>query len=166
MSGTTLRLPSDRAVDVVPGLTLTTVPGWTLDALNVGPFRSARGYDAHLARTLGSTFDWSDEFRFGDDTLLLETLILKVPERNRGTWHSMARRCCVSSRNSPQRSGATASMSPRRSTCCAMTAGITAGCSPGPCGTSSPIRWGARVHPFGWRTTRGYPASSVSRPSP
>lgn len=82
MSGTTLRLLSDRVVDVVPGLTLTTLPGWTLDALNVGPFRSARGYDAHLVRTLGSTFDWSDEFRFGDGTLLLETLILKVPERN------------------------------------------------------------------------------------
>jgi hypothetical protein len=43
---------------------------------------SARGHDAYLARTLGSTFDWSDEFRFGDGTLLLETLILKVPERN------------------------------------------------------------------------------------
>jgi hypothetical protein len=82
MNDTTLCLPSGRAVDVVPGLTLTTLPGWTLDALNVGPFRSARGYDAHLARTLGSTFDWGDEFRFGDDTLLLETLILKVPERN------------------------------------------------------------------------------------
>ncbi|OJH36220.1 hypothetical protein [Cystobacter ferrugineus] len=82
MNGTTLRLPSHRAVDVVPGPALTTLPGWTLDALNVGPFRSARGYDAHLARTLGSTFDWGDEFRFGDDTLLLETLILKVPERN------------------------------------------------------------------------------------
>lgn len=82
MNGTTLRLPSDRSVDVVTGLTLTTLPGWTLDALNVGPFRSAQGYDAHLARTLGSTFDWSDEFRFGADTLLLETLILNVPERN------------------------------------------------------------------------------------
>jgi hypothetical protein len=82
MNGTTLRLPSGHSVDVVPGLTLTTLPGWTLDALNLGPFRSVRGYDTHLARTLGSTFDWSDEFRFGDETLLLETLILKVPERN------------------------------------------------------------------------------------
>ncbi|NVJ14289.1 hypothetical protein [Myxococcus sp. AM010] len=82
MNNTTLRLFSGRAVDVVPGRTLATLPGWTIDALNVGPFPSSPGYDAHLARTLGSTFDWSDEFRFDKDTLLLETIILKVPERN------------------------------------------------------------------------------------
>ena len=82
MNGTTLSLLSDRTVDVVLGHALTTLPAWTLDALNVGPLRSSPGYDAHLARTLGSTFDWSDEFRFGEETLLLETLILKVPERN------------------------------------------------------------------------------------
>jgi hypothetical protein len=29
--------PADHSLDVVPGLTLTTLPGWTLDALNVGP---------------------------------------------------------------------------------------------------------------------------------
>jgi len=34
------------------------------------------------SRALGSTCDFGDEFRFGADTLLLETLILKVPERN------------------------------------------------------------------------------------
>ncbi|HLL06945.1 MAG TPA: hypothetical protein VK539_40595 [Myxococcaceae bacterium] len=50
--------------------------------LNVGPFRSAQGYDAHFARTMGSTCDFGDEFRFGGETLLLETLILNVPERN------------------------------------------------------------------------------------
>lgn len=82
MNGTTLRLISDRVVDVVPGQALTTLPGWTLDALNVGPFRSAQGYDDHFARTMGSTCDFGDEFRFSDDTLLLETLILNVPERN------------------------------------------------------------------------------------
>ncbi|XXF79043.1 hypothetical protein P2318_04630 [Myxococcaceae bacterium GXIMD 01537] len=82
MTSTTIRLLSERAVDVVPGHTLTTLPGWTLGALNVGPFRSSPGYDARLARTLGSTFDWSDEFRFDSGTLLLETVILKVPERN------------------------------------------------------------------------------------
>jgi hypothetical protein len=54
----TLRLPSDRAVDVVPGPTLTTLSGWTLDALNGGPFPSSRGYDAHRARTL-----WRERMR-------------------------------------------------------------------------------------------------------
>jgi hypothetical protein len=78
----TLRLPSNCTVDVVPGPTLTTLPEWTLDVLSVGPFRCAQGYDAHFARTMGSTCDFGDEFRFGDDTLLLETLILNVPERN------------------------------------------------------------------------------------
>jgi hypothetical protein len=82
MNGTTLRLLSGHIVDVVPGHALTTLPGWTLDVLSVGPFRSAQGYDAHLARTMGSTCDFGDEFRFGGDTLLLETLILNVPERN------------------------------------------------------------------------------------
>jgi|GEM_PF-1999681 len=82
MTSTTLRLLSDHMVDVVPGHTLSTLPGWTLDVLNVGPFRSSPGYDARLARTVGSTFDWSDEFRFDSSTLLLETVILKVPERN------------------------------------------------------------------------------------
>lgn len=46
----TLRLPSNCTVDVVPGSTLTTLPGWTLDVLSVGPFPSAQGYDTHLAR--------------------------------------------------------------------------------------------------------------------
>jgi hypothetical protein len=59
---------------------LDDVPTWSLQTLNAGPARSSLAYGRHLEATIGSSYDWSDEFRFDKRTGKLRSFVLKVPE--------------------------------------------------------------------------------------
>jgi hypothetical protein len=65
---------------VVLGESLPDVPTWSIETLNAGPSRSSPAYGRHLEATTGSSFDWSDEFRFDRRTGRLTSFVLKTPE--------------------------------------------------------------------------------------
>src|SRR5262249_52212199 len=66
---------------VRPGHALAHAPSWHVRAVNAGPLRSSAGYDAHLAATFGSTYDFGDEMRFSRADGRLSSVVLAVPER-------------------------------------------------------------------------------------
>jgi hypothetical protein len=66
------RVDRDRKLDASPT--------WSLQTLNLGPSRSSSDYDRHVARTVGSSYDWSDEFRFERANGRMCSLVLKTPE--------------------------------------------------------------------------------------
>lgn len=55
---------------------LSSCPTWCIDPLGAGPARSSAGYDTLLLQTSGSSYDWSDEVRFDNDTGLLVSLMV------------------------------------------------------------------------------------------
>jgi len=70
----------EAAAHVEFGASLHDVPTWSLQTLNSGPARSSPAYGRHLETTIGSSYDWSDEFRFDKRTGRLRTFVLKTPE--------------------------------------------------------------------------------------
>lgn len=62
------------------GQSLRGAPTWDIRTLNIGPLRSAPEYNQHLRDTVGSSYDWSDEFRFDRRFGLLSSFVLKTPE--------------------------------------------------------------------------------------
>jgi hypothetical protein len=73
--------PDDEArAHVELGASLDDVPTWSLQTLNAGPARSSPAYGRHLEATIGSSYDWSDEFRFDKRTGKLTSFVLKMPE--------------------------------------------------------------------------------------
>jgi hypothetical protein len=65
---------------VEPGTGIEGVPTWSIQTLNAGPLRSSPAYDRHLRDTVGSSYDWSDEFRFDKRSGRLTSFVLKTPE--------------------------------------------------------------------------------------
>src|SRR4051794_31455672 len=62
------------------GKRLDDVPTWSIQTLNAGPARSSPAYGPHLHDTVGSSYDWSDEFRFDKRTGRMASFVLKTPE--------------------------------------------------------------------------------------
>lgn len=67
---------------VEAGHPLLPPPVWTLDEVRIGPAPRDPDYDAHIARTTGSSVVWGDEWRFDPDDGRLVSLIWRVPETN------------------------------------------------------------------------------------
>lgn len=67
-----VRLSSEKQIE--------GVPTWSLQTVNLGPPRSSPVYERHLRDTVGSSYDWSDEFRFDKHTGQLVSFVLKTPE--------------------------------------------------------------------------------------
>jgi hypothetical protein len=82
---------------VVPGAEIGGTATWSIQTLNCGPLRSSPAYEQHLRGTVGSSYDWSDEFRFDNLTGRLLSFILKTPETGlldpevAGTWLALPR---------------------------------------------------------------------------
>ena len=62
------------------GESLDEAPTWSIQTLNVGTPRASSAYGQHVERTIGSSYDWSDELRFDRRTGKLTSLVLKTPE--------------------------------------------------------------------------------------
>jgi hypothetical protein len=86
------------AVRIVPELALPGGAWWDLWTVQAGLSRSDPSYDDYLSETTGSSYDWSDEFRFDLRTGLLSSLVLKTPEDGTAdaevteTWSGQPRR--------------------------------------------------------------------------
>ncbi len=80
-----LELTSSVKTEVVTGAQLASNPRWMLDGRTVllGPYYSSEEHEQHLGQTVGST-DWlwsaSDELRFDQKTLLLQSILFSVPD--------------------------------------------------------------------------------------
>ena len=71
---------SEARAHVIPDAMVESPPTWSLQTLNLGPARSSPDYESHLARTVGSSYDWSDELRFARGDGRLCSVVLKTPE--------------------------------------------------------------------------------------
>ncbi len=80
-------LTSSVKTEVVIGSQIVSSPRWMLDGRTVllGPYYSSEEHEQYLGQTVGST-DWlwsaSDELRFDQKTLLLQSVSFGVPEAN------------------------------------------------------------------------------------
>lgn len=71
---------SETVAHIEFGACIDDVPTWSIATLNAGPPRSSSNYAQHLQNTVGSSYDWSDEFRFDKRTGRLTSFVLKTPE--------------------------------------------------------------------------------------
>ncbi|WP_437781229.1 hypothetical protein [Sorangium sp. So ce1097] len=74
--------PSILRAEVLYNQTLPFISEWQFRTLTVGPRRSSPVYDKHIAGTVGSSYDFGDEMRFGKEDGLLRGLVLTMPDRN------------------------------------------------------------------------------------
>lgn len=82
---------SEARAHVIPDAMVESPPTWSLQTLNLGPARSSPDYESHLARTVGSSYDWSDELRFARGDGRLCSVVLKTPEAGETDAHIAAR---------------------------------------------------------------------------
>ena len=88
-------------VELGTGMGIGGAVSWSIQTLNAGPLRSSPEYDRHLRDTVGSSYDWSDEFRFDKRTGRLASFILKAPEAGlvdpevAGSWLALPRQTGV-----------------------------------------------------------------------
>lgn len=80
-----LKILDSITTRILPEHHLGQSPRWMLDGRTViiGPYHSSAEHEQHLAQTVGST-DWlwssSDELRFDQKTLLLQSVLLLLPD--------------------------------------------------------------------------------------
>lgn len=80
-----LHIVETLPASILPDRQLERDPRWMLDGgtVLIGPYHSADEHDQHLAQTIGST-DWlwsgDDELRFDQETLLLQSVLLQLPD--------------------------------------------------------------------------------------
>jgi len=80
-----LELLDSIAMEVLPTARIERNPRWMLDGRTVliGPYHSSDEHERHVGQTIGST-DWlwsaSDELRFDTKTLILQSVMLTVPD--------------------------------------------------------------------------------------
>ncbi len=77
-------LPS-LTTKVLPDTHVAGHPRWMLDGrtMLIGPYHTVEEHEQHISQTVGST-DWfwsaSDEFRFDKSTLILQSVLLLIPD--------------------------------------------------------------------------------------
>ncbi|KYF71252.1 hypothetical protein [Sorangium cellulosum] len=74
--------PSALHAEVLHNQNIPFIPEWQFRTLTVGPRRSSPIYDQHIVDTVGSSYDFGDEMRFGKEDGLLRGLVLTMPDRN------------------------------------------------------------------------------------
>ncbi|MGK4007775.1 hypothetical protein WMF31_34485 [Sorangium sp. So ce1036] len=74
--------PSMVHAELLWGQTLPFAPEWQFRTLSVGPRRSSAAYNTHVANTVGSSYDFGDEMRFGNKDGALRGFVLTMPDKN------------------------------------------------------------------------------------
>jgi hypothetical protein len=81
-----VQLTKTIAAEIYPNYVLQALPRWLFErTIIVGQYKSMDEHESHIAKTVGS-YDYyyrsSDELRFGEIELLLESISFEVPELN------------------------------------------------------------------------------------